>query len=565
MDNWDCELEGERLYEGNFYPPNLVLDASEIELLSAVDDGIDSSNGEKQNSDDKDQKVTSVDQHHSEDEEDLVKRIEMPRGQGRQPQNCREEVEDLGDVENSFDAIKDSFDQNDDEDFPFVSASAQMRRSRKAKPEESLAPTAKCSRTRASREETEEEKDRRREIVAAASRATRQKRKREREELKIRNDQLEKDRDVYMMRIAELQTEVQALRNSGSINLSKENDLLRIEIRKHKAFIRNIVEATQAVPRLTSEERYRLARNGCNSGVAQVVGLAYTSAVDSSWHWSPYDAIDYCGRRSPAYFGVQLLPRGCDLTSAKRSNIRLDLPWRSESIEELRKKIWKVWTAPEVYTRVYSGPWANNAIVSIEEIPSCFEGLQEPDDAEMRIYHYVEEFGRNKETDEERSAQDCTLCVAWKYTKLITRSSYPESPRERTEKGVSEAQLQEHSAALEYAALHPPAEAFQTTNKDDPEACVIITSTTVDSNLLKPKVEGVHRLNAPSVESVIIRRGPESSGSLLTLLMSWPLTEDGYSGFTTDNGLVTNDFACGPNGDLIFSTFINILNNLDVE
>mmetsp|Transcript_12746 Transcript_12746/g.24731 ORF Transcript_12746/g.24731 Transcript_12746/m.24731 type:complete len:284 (+) Transcript_12746:727-1578(+) len=267
MENWDSDAEGERFYEGNFFPADLVLNPSEMELLAADD----------------------LSDHVPADADSQGVHTPSPA-----PYMVNSHSRDL----------RDDLSDGDN-------ASETSRRAGKSQSGASPPGAPKSGKG------PEEDKTRRRALVAAASRATRQKRKREREELKKRNETLEKDRDTYLARIAQLQTEVQALRDCGSINLCKENELLRVEIRKHKAFIRSIVSATRAVPKLTSEEQYRLVRSGSDSAVGQIVGLAYTSAVDNSWHWSQYNALNHMGTRGPAQFGVQVLPRGCDFANKK--------------------------------------------------------------------------------------------------------------------------------------------------------------------------------------------------------------------------------------------------------
>mmetsp|Transcript_13792 Transcript_13792/g.26757 ORF Transcript_13792/g.26757 Transcript_13792/m.26757 type:complete len:610 (+) Transcript_13792:433-2262(+) len=604
MENWDIDGddgEGEKFYDGHFFPPDLVLKPSEMEILAAPDDISDSAGQSEADSayhatmgfaNANQGYVQSYGMHSNTNGVNYNGSPSMGSHNSGSP--------DPAPVASKAPARKV---QPKKKAQPKATKSTRGGRggsanssSRKA-PAPTYTPKDNDDDEDADEEEDEEELNRRRVIVAAASRATRQKRKREREELKSRNDQLEKDREVYLTRIAHLQTEVQALRNSGAINLSKENELLRVEIRKHKAFIRSIVDATRAVPQLTMEEQYRLARSGSDSAVGQIVGLAYTSAVDTSFHWSNYNALNLAGSRSPAHFGVQLLPRGCDLLSTKRVNIRLDMSPRPENIESFRKRIWKAWTAPEVYSRAYSGPWAHDAQVSICEIPSGLDEHQTADDAEMRVFHYREEFGLDKETDEEKSARDCTLVVTWRYTKLVTASSFPLNPRTKQRSSSPEMQHQyypgnpyasssvssstysngttatfgqghlehfvDNAASIhDYSNLHPPVEAFGPVSKDDPDACVIIVCTTSVENVV-PKQEGVHRINSPFIEGIILRPDHSTGGCIPSFVSSWPLTEDGYSGFTSDNSLVNADFSCGRNTDLFITSLLSNFNNVD--
>mmetsp|Transcript_12745 Transcript_12745/g.24727 ORF Transcript_12745/g.24727 Transcript_12745/m.24727 type:complete len:517 (+) Transcript_12745:727-2277(+) len=514
MENWDSDAEGERFYEGNFFPADLVLNPSEMELLAADD----------------------LSDHVPADADSQGVHTPSPA-----PYMVNSHSRDL----------RDDLSDGDN-------ASETSRRAGKSQSGASPPGAPKSGKG------PEEDKTRRRALVAAASRATRQKRKREREELKKRNETLEKDRDTYLARIAQLQTEVQALRDCGSINLCKENELLRVEIRKHKAFIRSIVSATRAVPKLTSEEQYRLVRSGSDSAVGQIVGLAYTSAVDNSWHWSQYNALNHMGTRGPAQFGVQVLPRGCDFANKKRFNVRIDMPWRPESMHDLRKRIWKAWTAPDIYKRAYSGAWTHNAEITIAEVPTGFEELQTSDDAELRIFHYTEDYRLDNETDEEKPPRDCTFVLTWKYTKLITASSFPENPKGQELGGQNNGTAKRPT--YDYYPMHPPAEAFETVSKDDPEACIILCSTTsVDNAGFKPKQEGVQRISLPFIEGAIIRPGPNYQGCMWSILASWPLTDDGFAGFTNDNDLLNNDYSCGINGDALFSSIIENVNSINAD
>eukprot|EP00512_Aurantiochytrium_limacinum_P014857 CAMPEP_0171574808 /NCGR_PEP_ID=MMETSP0961-20121227/5592_1 /TAXON_ID=87120 /ORGANISM="Aurantiochytrium limacinum, Strain ATCCMYA-1381" /LENGTH=512 /DNA_ID=CAMNT_0012130223 /DNA_START=129 /DNA_END=1668 /DNA_ORIENTATION=+ len=505
MENWDNDAEAARFYDGNFFPPDLVLNPLEIEILAASDDTLPPENeASSQPSSDRNLPVDAsglflAEPDSAEPRGENKSRSSRSRSKSAppKPEPCAtEEIDDYGDYDGE--GYGDYYgDEGDGE-----GEGGSYGDSSKITSNQGAAGAGAPS-----------NKSRRRLMIAAASRATRQKRKREREELKKRNEQLEKDRDVYLTRIAELQTEVQGLRNSGTINVAKENELLRIEIRKHKAFIRSILAMAD------------------------------------------YMALNHLNTRSPAHFGVQLLPRGCNLAAAKRCNIRVDLPLRPESMQEIRKRLWKARMSPEVYARTYSGPWAHNALVSIAEIPTGFSELQTPQDPDIRVFHYTEELGLTRGRYHEKRSRDCTLVATWKPTKLITTSSFPENP-------LSPSAIC-HSSAVPFSySLNPPAEAFESVSKDDPEACIIICSTSVNTDVFKSQQAGVHRINSPSIEGAIIRPGPNYEGCYLTFIVSWPLCEDGYTGFTNDNNLVNSDFSCGTNGDAFFTTKIGVMNSV---
>mmetsp|Transcript_12746 Transcript_12746/g.24730 ORF Transcript_12746/g.24730 Transcript_12746/m.24730 type:complete len:482 (+) Transcript_12746:833-2278(+) len=257
-------------------------------------------------------------------------------------------------------------------------------------------------------------------------------------------------------------------------------------------------------------------------------------------------------------------PEDATLQTKKRFNVRIDMPWRPESMHDLRKRIWKAWTAPDIYKRAYSGAWTHNAEITIAEVPTGFEELQTSDDAELRIFHYTEDYRLDNETDEEKPPRDCTFVLTWKYTKLITASSFPENPKGQELGGQNNGTAKRPT--YDYYPMHPPAEAFETVSKDDPEACIILCSTTsVDNAGFKPKQEGVQRISLPFIEGAIIRPGPNYQGCMWSILASWPLTDDGFAGFTNDNDLLNNDYSCGINGDALFSSIIENVNSINAD
>mmetsp|Transcript_9293 Transcript_9293/g.20232 ORF Transcript_9293/g.20232 Transcript_9293/m.20232 type:complete len:391 (-) Transcript_9293:43-1215(-) len=159
-------------------------------------------------------------------------------------------------------------------------------------------------------------------VNAAACRRHRAKRKQQAAELKTRNKELEENRDIYAARIADLQTEIQALRAGGAIDIAKENQLLRAEIKRHKRFIQQFVHVAQTMTQNQPppiEESYREISQNTGSGIAQVVGLAYASTVDPSWKFSQ---LLTGANNATVYY--QLLPHGATYNTATRINIRID-------------------------------------------------------------------------------------------------------------------------------------------------------------------------------------------------------------------------------------------------
>ncbi|GBG24173.1 Hypothetical Protein FCC1311_003912 [Hondaea fermentalgiana] len=421
-------------------------------------------------------------------------------------------------------------------------------------------------------EESEEEKNRRRAIVAAASRATRAKRKREREALQMRNKELEKEREIYLSRIARLQTEVQAFRDAGSANLEMENKLLRVEIRKHKAFIRTIVEATRAVPRLTPEERYRLFRKGTESAVSQIVGLMFTSMADASWTWSTLTLQGPEGTQIPCHTGVQPLPLGCSAQTTKRVNGRIDLPLRPESIEELAQKLWTIWTNEDpfvsLYTRPLFGP--QGVTVSLEELDTGFEQLRDATDPDLRVFHYKEE-----SSDGSEKTRDCINAVTWRVSKALTSSAFP-SPLSGDGTLLDLTTLQGHDGGAnssadgevkckgsESSADDTSKSLFRRVHLDPGAAFIICSSTSKDDVGLKPIQEGVHRIGDPLIEGHVLRRGPGGKGCLWTNFVSLPLLDEGFAGCSADGTMFTKDFAPGETAVGMLNELLVMLNEMD--
>lgn len=560
MEDWDNDVEHETLYDGNFFPSSLVLEPSELAFLHAKEE------------DEGEEDDTEVSDMHllegtTNDINEAVigdfrrtNSSEAFYGNSYQPAK----------IATSSGAPENRGKKNDSSSKTDARSNAKKNVQVKVEHQSQYqhifrSSSENSSSTGRSRvKETPEETARRREIVAAASRVTRQKRKREREELKKRNEQLEKDRDIYLMRIAELQTEVQALRNSGAINLSKENELLRVEIRKHKAFIRSIVDVTKSVPDLTSEEKFRLACSGCDSAHGQIAGLAHTSVVDNSWHWTYYNALNHLDTRSPAHFGVQILPRGCEMHAMKRINARIDLPWRPESMENLQRRIWKAWTAPDIYNRTYTGSWTDNAEVNIAEIPTSFREFQNFDDADLRVFQYSEDFGLLGETDEEKIFRKCIFITTWKYTKLVSASTFPENPKIReTCKVGSQPDPVEFPPQL--GLLEGESDDV---SKDDPDACIIMCCTsTIDTAVFASDREGMNALSEilPFIEGIIIRPGPKGQGCLMSIVWSVPIRDIGFAGFSSKNNLINQDFSCGTSFDGLVTSIVSTINNIELD
>ncbi|GBG24171.1 Hypothetical Protein FCC1311_003892 [Hondaea fermentalgiana] len=446
-------------------------------------------------------------------------------------------------------------------------------------------------------------KARRRAIVAASSRATRAKRKCEREELQRRNMILEQEREMYLGRIAQLQTEVQAFRDLGAVNLQRENELLRVEIRKHRAFLKKLKETTTEAPNLTAEEQFRLIHSGSASVVGQVVGLVFTSVADKSWNWHTMKVPAHDGSAVECNVGLQALPLNCEARDSKRGNYRIDLPWRPDTPMDMKNRIWTAWSHPEVTAALYS-PDMRNIKVKITEIPTGFEKVKRDGDPEMRVFRYLEEntFGT-------RQRREFIYTITWRATKLFTPTNFPVSAgKDQTATGASayarsadlnvdlnldggygatdqsdfdaEAAVAEAQAAVEAAASNlesglgarsststprPAIDPLETVSADDPEASLIVCSfTTTDDVGLQPAQDGVHRIRAPLIEGHVLRPGTDGKGCLWTIIHSCPLLENGFAHMTPTQ-FVNDDFTIGPTAVALVNSNVRAMNSIELK
>ena len=369
--------------------------------------------------------------------------------------------------------------------------------------------------------ESEADKAKRRAVVAAACRATRAKRKREKEDLAERNVRLERDRDSFLATIADLQTEVQSLRDAGAIDLAKENELLRTEISLHKQFILNIVSATRSVPSTTEEERFRVVKQGADSAVGQVIGLAFTSAADPSWLSSTLGVRRGPGPQAPRAqlpLKMQLLPLGSDLSSFKRANIRVDLPDREEELETLRDMIWLTWTREDLVQRMIHGISQTaeaGLTVTCEPVETNFASVAASRAASgnIQIVHYKESFEGGGVPKRPR---DGLFVVTWQET-----------------------------AAFEHAFPAASAAAPRAPHAEGP-AVVMCSATTMNESVsLCPEQSGYVRIASPVVEGHILRRKP-GGGTMWTACYSCPIDKHSFNGLTDQRLIVNEDGSPGP-------------------
>mmetsp|Transcript_403 Transcript_403/g.937 ORF Transcript_403/g.937 Transcript_403/m.937 type:complete len:676 (-) Transcript_403:122-2149(-) len=162
---------------------------------------------------------------------------------------------------------------------------------------------------------------------AANCRRFREKRKRNVQELREKHEELLADKREFEHRIEELQTEVDLLRHAGgaAVDLRLENELLRLEVKRHRVFVENVVRAgMQNRPaEVSTEEAYRVLRGGVDATAGMMHGLLYTSASDPSWKEAQPIGLPNGKHLRLRY---QYLPVGSTPETARRLNLRIDAP-----------------------------------------------------------------------------------------------------------------------------------------------------------------------------------------------------------------------------------------------
>jgi len=221
----------------------------------------------------------------------------------------------------------------------------------------------------------------------------REKRKRELSNLKQENEELEMRREMYLSRIAKLQTEVEALRRSGEADLKKENELLKIELKKARAFVQTLLRAAEVVPDIVEEERARLFREGTRSAFCQGIGMAYTSL-----DWKEVRPCVLSA--SPMHvvnFRCQFLPHGPS-EHWKRINLRSEEDFSAEcgiDQESIFLHQRRLFTDLEFLNASVGGSWSKDGIKRRFELllePSVMQSINELlGNEQVRVFKYIEE------------------------------------------------------------------------------------------------------------------------------------------------------------------------------
>ncbi|GBG25099.1 Hypothetical Protein FCC1311_013162 [Hondaea fermentalgiana] len=171
--------------------------------------------------------------------------------------------------------------------------------------------------------------DHRNERNAEHCRKFREKRKRTMQELRERNESLLVDQEEFARRIAELRAEVDVLRHAGgaAVDLSLENQLLRMEVERHRVFVQSVLRAglKDRPAEVSVEESYRNLRTGVDSTAGMMHGLLYTSVVESDPSWKEGTPI-VLANGNELRLRYQYVPAGSGPDTARRLNLRIDAP-----------------------------------------------------------------------------------------------------------------------------------------------------------------------------------------------------------------------------------------------
>lgn len=174
---------------------------------------------------------------------------------------------------------------------------------------------------------------------AESCRRRRLRRKADEASLRRNVTKLESDRELYLMRIAELQLEVDSLQMSCEVNLQHENDLLRTEIATHKSYVARIVQAISKQPGMLVEEQIRLVSAATNDAVAQLTGMVHVSLA-----WPLVYATQHpTGMEMQVY--MEFLPKMVSTLEKQRINIRFEIYNAQLSAENLHTCLSQLWLA----------------------------------------------------------------------------------------------------------------------------------------------------------------------------------------------------------------------------
>eukprot|EP00516_Mucochytrium_quahogii_P011649 CAMPEP_0203787900 /NCGR_PEP_ID=MMETSP0100_2-20121128/2511_1 /ASSEMBLY_ACC=CAM_ASM_000210 /TAXON_ID=96639 /ORGANISM=" , Strain NY0313808BC1" /LENGTH=520 /DNA_ID=CAMNT_0050690509 /DNA_START=343 /DNA_END=1905 /DNA_ORIENTATION=+ len=395
----------------------------------------------------------------------------------------------------------------------------------------------------------------RRAAVAAASRATRAKRKRELEELKEKNVVLEKERENFLNTIADLQMKVQALRETGSIDLRMENDLLRAELMEHKNFISRFKRIADGMP-TTNTAKKLMCKQGSDTAIAQVLGLLSTSMADPSWKVGQIRGLPEIDLR------YQRLPHGVNAANAKRCSMRVDMPvipcndplmvaqivWKTWCDEDLNKRVCKHFGAVSISVReietgidvLSDGESPTPASTKKSKVKSAAKdgkgnGVDESLRNKVKVFYYREETPLDAEQpDGETDTVDTVLLLSTR-EKSISRSSFPQS--ERFNRWPPQRYLPSHEDRKQSVLTLEQQQGLHAQKNYD--AIVLASTSTQHSLGLVPLKPGVHRIRSALLEGYVFRK--VEGGVAMSAVFSYPSSTSGKANQPRQTELVADD------------------------
>jgi hypothetical protein len=379
---------------------------------------------------------------------------------------------------------------------------------------------------------------------------------------------------------------VQALRETGSIDLRMENDLLRAELMEHKNFISRFKRIADGLPTSHSAKKVML-QQGSDTAVAQVLGLLSTSMADPSWQVG-------CVKDHPEIvMRYQRLPHGESAEGAKRCSVRLDVPViPCEDPAILANIIWRTWCQEDLNQRISKHFGAVS--VSVREIDTGTEDLENAVvapllDAEtlpgggggsagssgstattinnnllvahelaqrnkVKVYYYREESESAradvKGVKGENDVVDTVLLLSARI-KPISRSSFPQEERfHKFPPRILDPRLEPVAPALtleQQQGLHA---------QKNLDAIVLASTSTQHSLGLVQIKPGVHRIRSALLEGSVFRK--VEGGVAMSSVVSYPTTVSDASRGKHDP-LVTNEGYLNDVWSLVISEIYSIV------
>mmetsp|Transcript_5834 Transcript_5834/g.6720 ORF Transcript_5834/g.6720 Transcript_5834/m.6720 type:complete len:530 (+) Transcript_5834:127-1716(+) len=394
---------------------------------------------------------------------------------------------------------------------------------------------------------------------AEACRRSRMKRKMERKNLEERNKFLEEEQTYFKSKVASLQNEIQAIKNSRltgcSFDYKTENMLLRAEVKRHKMFINHINSMMSSIPKFSAEEKLRVTSSAVDSGIGQVLGLCYTSIMDRSWKSVQYTCKgDFLGGRK-LVVRYQYLPFGSTAKTATRLNIRQDnynLPVTCEKLQsiilgqnkELEKEMMslhmdtieadqnkRVLPTMEELDSEFSKLLLNNKETEPQPEVDKFGGIDKPSAnlteeertllKPIRIFRYQE-----KKEDDSVTPKEALVLRAFE-TKTVNGLGFP--PEDDPMNHVTQEDI-ENADEDGFVKVTPKYDFSRPRTDFEAVVAVHTKASSKVTSVLTPEgtTPGTHEVSDMRFDGFVLRPGKEEGTCTLTGVCSIPLSDDGF-------------------------------------